>query len=94
MTKTKWQEVEKEFDKRFPPFRGVGSQFPIFRENPNRNHILLFLRSTLKRFGKDMINTITPSAGWNSGTEYDNGYRDGYSQSLREIRNRIKEWGV
>jgi hypothetical protein len=37
------KEIEEEFDKRFPEFTGVGSSFPIFKDNPNREYIKSFL---------------------------------------------------
>ena len=45
--KEKWSE---EFDKRFPEFVGVGAQFPIFSETPNRDHIKQFISETLSSY--------------------------------------------
>ena len=41
------KEREEEFDKEFPPFRGVGAQFPIFENTPNRNHIIQHHATTI-----------------------------------------------
>lgn len=48
MTQSKQQneEWEKEFDEKFPPFIGIGAQFPIFAENPNREHIKSFFQKS------------------------------------------------
>ena len=48
-TTSKTEGWEEEFDKEFPPFTGIGARFPIFDENPNRNHIIQFIRQLLSQ---------------------------------------------
>ena len=52
-TPTDAKDWELEFEKEFPPFRGVGAQFPIFNETPNRNHIVQFFRRKLAQAIKE-----------------------------------------
>lgn len=42
-----FKEIDREFDKDFPPFIGSGAPFPIFNETPNREHIKDFWHSKL-----------------------------------------------
>ena len=41
-------EVLREFDEKFPEYKGIGAQFPIFAENPNREHIKQFIRQEME----------------------------------------------
>lgn len=50
-----WRE---EFEKDFPPFRGIGAPFPIFEETPNRNHVIHFIERTLQEQKEEMVKTI------------------------------------
>ncbi len=42
-----FKDIDREFDKDFPPFIGSGAPFPIFNETPNREHIKDFWHSKL-----------------------------------------------
>mgnify|MGYP001569346772 CR=1 FL=1 len=49
------EEILKEFNDKFPEFKGVGSQYPIFAENPNRNHIKAFLSASITKACEEMM---------------------------------------
>ena len=56
---TPFQENEmRMFDEKFPSFNGTGAPFPIFKENPNRNHIVQFLLLHDQRFIEYLIERI------------------------------------
>ena len=40
-------KILAEFDEKFPPFRGIGAPFPMFRETPVRSHIVQFLSESI-----------------------------------------------
>ena len=40
---------EEEFDEKYPAFQGVGASFPIFSDNPNREHIKSFIKTLLEK---------------------------------------------
>jgi hypothetical protein len=42
------EKLLEEFDRRFPAFDGVGAMFPIFVENPNREHVKEFFLSYIR----------------------------------------------
>src|SRR3990167_10280939 len=42
-------EILKEFDEKYPQFEGVGASFPIFKNNPNRQHIKSFLSESMEK---------------------------------------------
>lgn len=44
MTESNW---EQRFEKQFPAFLGIGAPFPIFDQNPNREHIKSFISQEL-----------------------------------------------
>lgn len=37
------ERIEKEFEEKFPSYKGVGAEFPLFAETPNRQHIENFI---------------------------------------------------
>jgi len=54
----KKDKILKSFDKKFPLFIGIGSQFPIFEKTPNRNHIKQFLSKALDSMREDTIREV------------------------------------
>lgn len=42
-------KLDEEFDKEFPPFVGIGAQFPIFDTTPNREHVRNFLHTAITK---------------------------------------------
>lgn len=40
---TEDRDWKERFDEEWPQFEGVGAPFPIFRDHPNRNHIMQFI---------------------------------------------------
>jgi AAA+ ATPase superfamily predicted ATPase len=55
MNKNNW---EKEFDKKYPEFKGVGAPYPIFARSHNREHFKSFIRQTLKEQRQEIIEEI------------------------------------
>lgn len=47
-------EVVKLFDEKFPEFKGVGANFPIFKDYPNREHIKQFWLEHFKSLLEEM----------------------------------------
>lgn len=82
----KW---EKDFDKRFPPFRGVGALWPIFKETPNREHIKNFIRQTREQARQEGIEMAIGAL--NMKYRLCRGDHEFYNQAVGELRAKISE---
>ena len=104
MTKlTKWQDIEKEFNEKVSELRkDLGSEKIYYFGYKDRRgdelyvvvdwgNVKAFLRSTLKGFGKEMVGKDSKCEDYIEGRPC---ACDGYNQRGKEIRNRIKEWGL
>ena len=50
------QQIIQEFEERFPQFEGIGTQFPIFKNNPNYLYIESFLLFAFEQKEKALEN--------------------------------------
>lgn len=58
-------KILEQFDKEFPEFNGSGAQFPIFKNNPNREHIKQFLSQALDEYADWKIGECLPEKAKN-----------------------------
>jgi len=51
--------------------------------------VIEFIEELLEAQAKEIGNIDTEFVGWNSGSQYDNGYKDGFHQALREVKAKL-----
>ena len=79
-------KIDKEFDERFPTFKGIGARHPIFEENVSPNHIKQFIHQKIKEITDEMIGEENEEY-IPDDQEYalDEGEKIGYNKKRQEI---------
>lgn len=69
------EQLLAQFEKEFPPFRGVGARHPIFNETPVYTHITQWIGRALDKYG---------------AMEYERGRREASEAERERIGEGIK----